>query len=400
MLPLLPLVACSPAPTPEKARPTRRDVLLLVVDTLRADAVENSETPVLDALVARGASVQSWSSSTWTVPSMISMHTGMAVREHGWRAEPRQMADLYPAPSAPTLAGALKQEGFATHAVYANQFLDPELGLDRGFDTYRRAVDEQIPGRVASIVEQTASDQPLFLYVHLLGPHSPLAPSPASQARHGLEAHWFEGRMGLLIGAAKRNRRPGVRDAYRRAYHAVVEETDQRIGSILEALGQRREDTLVVVTSDHGELLGEHDVVGHGRHLWSELTDVPLVVEGATRLPERATSANLADLITTNLGLERSWPSPWDENLLVSQRGERVALSSDGAHKQIWGGDEPLAFDLRVDPTEQHPGAPSNDELVRAWRSRPAAQLIEGSLELAPGTVAALKTLGYLSDEP
>ncbi|MCA9297999.1 MAG: sulfatase-like hydrolase/transferase, partial [Phycisphaerales bacterium] len=116
-------------------------MLFVVVDTLRADAIARADTPVLDGLGARGEIVPTaWASGTWTVPSMISMFTGMPVRQHGWNREPGNVEQFPKIPPAPTLAEVLARKGFHTTALYANDFLDPDLGYSRGFETYRKSI--------------------------------------------------------------------------------------------------------------------------------------------------------------------------------------------------------------------------------------------------------------------
>ena len=228
MWPLL-FAACSAPTPPAPAHVPRRNVLFVVIDTLRADAVQTARTPVLDELAKSGDSVDNvWSAGTWTVPSMISAFTGMSVRQHGWNREPGNVKHFPAIPEAPLLAEVLQGKGYRTHAVVSNAFIDPRLGFDRGFDRFDRMTDAQAPERVRKAVENWQHDgDKQFLYVHLLGPHSPLRPEEATRTHYDVDASWMEThRLGLLIGEAKRNQKPGARQAYRDAYHAVVEDTD------------------------------------------------------------------------------------------------------------------------------------------------------------------------------
>lgn len=423
MTALLLLLACSgtstsDAPTPKVSAPPAewpiatppadqrpQHALIILVDTLRADALTQALTPNIDSIAAAGGAVpNSWSSGTWTVPSVISLFTGMAVRQHGWDLPTGRMGRYPQLPDSPTLAQVLKAEGFSTHGLYANSYLAEELGFDRGFDAWIRTSDKAMPKAFAGVVAETWS-QPgrHFAYLHLLGPHSPLKPGAESRARWELDAHWIsQASYGFEIGAAKRNQEPGVRDAYRRGYHAAIEDTDAIVGELLAALGEHRKDTLIVFTSDHGELLGEHGVVGHGYWVWGELNEVPLLVQGVGALPSQLSGDGVAPLVTRGLGIGHDWPAlsglGGGPPPLVSQREGKLALSSDGVMKGVWH-KEAQGFDLGEDPEETKP-LPSVEELERLreiWEAAvPAGDVPSDEVQLPKETIEQVKALGYL----
>jgi len=375
--------------------------VLIVIDTLRADVLAEAHTPNIDQLAASGVQVRrAWASGTWTVPSIISLFTGAPVRTHGWDLPAAQIGRYPRVPALPVLAEVLSSHGFETTAMVTNPYLTQTLGFDRGFDRYLRTSDKAMLGSVQrSFLRQRDPARRQFLYLHLMGPHSPLAPSPEARARNRLEDRWFEGPTGLQIGAAKRNRPPGVRPAYRTAYRAAVEDTDVRIGALIAALGSLGPDTLFVLTSDHGELLGEHNVVGHGRHLWEPLTRVPLMVGDVQGLPQKLNIDAIPDLMTELLGVPSSWPTKVDAaGPLVSQREGALAMSRDGDQKLVWNAEGSHRYDLAQDPGEQTPLLMDHPDLeVRAaWEARvlegPALPL---EVELLPGTKEALKAIGY-----
>ena len=152
------LYGCSgepPAPAAPPAAPAvvaavppgpPRDVVFIVIDTLRADVQRAADTPILDALAAEGDQVdRAWSSGTWTVPSVISLFTGQSVRQHGWNYSfPRDMPEgrdtrFPPIPAElPTLAEVLSAAGFKTQGIYGNGSLRWKLGFDRGFESWER----------------------------------------------------------------------------------------------------------------------------------------------------------------------------------------------------------------------------------------------------------------------
>jgi hypothetical protein len=380
-----------------------RHGLLIVIDTLRADALAEAETPNLDALAASGDAVErAWSAGTWTVPSVVSLMTGMPVRQHGWDLPTGRIGSYPPLPDAPTIASVLSGEGFGTLGLYANPYLAEQLGFDRGFDTWKRSVDRAMPGKLAEHVASTWGDgRRQFAYVHFIGPHSPLKPSAEAAARWEVGEQWLSEPRGLGIGPAKRDQLPGVRQAYAAAYHAVIEDTDVLIGELIEGLGEHRGDTVVVVVSDHGEMLGEHDKVGHGTMVYEPLTSVPFIVDRGA-LPETLGIASAPAVLTDRLGLRHAWPTAADAALpLVAQREGQLALSPDGHHKGRWGKDGALTtHDLRTDPGEESPLAAPTVDLAAArtaWEATvPPGALDEEAVMLHPDTIEALEALGYL----
>ena len=117
------LLACasSPSPPTTPADAPAKDVVLIVIDTLRADALGPANTPTLDALAARGeAAAVAWSGGTWTVPSVISLFTGAPVRQHGWDGPTGQQGRYPKLPALPTLAETFRAAGFTTIGLYAN----------------------------------------------------------------------------------------------------------------------------------------------------------------------------------------------------------------------------------------------------------------------------------------
>ena len=393
------VLACSETAPQKGPTTTPSNVLLIVIDTARADVVAEVDTPNLDALAARGTSVEhAWSSGTWTVPSVVSLFTGMSVREHGWDLPAARIGQYPKLPDAPTLATVLQAADFGTAALYANAYLSESLGFDRGFDSFTRLPDSAMISRFAPIVMSWSDGKRHFAYVHLLGPHSPLKPSPDARKKFGVEDRWVPS-SGFDVGAAKRNQEPGVRDAYARAYRAVVEDTDRVVGELVAALGPYRDDTLVVVTSDHGELLGEHGVCEHGSWVWEELTHVPLIVDRPIDLPKQLTISSIPAIVTEALGVEYTWPTPShpEEPALVSQREGKLAIS-DGTHKTIWDKGNAQSFDLSGDPDEEKPlpPFPELDTLRSAWEARtPAGATSMDMVTLSPDTRKALRALGY-----
>jgi membrane-anchored protein YejM (alkaline phosphatase superfamily) len=384
---------------------TARNAVIILVDTLRADSLESAATPRIHALATRGLVIErAWSTSTWTVPAVISLFTGSFLRTHGWDLPTGDMKHRPALPPMPTIAEVLREAGFQTQGLYANGYLASELGFSRGFDEWRRSADRRMPEQVAEHVRAWQADtRRHFLYLHLQGIHSGLSPSPEAQARYHLDPSWFTERFGLLIGRAKRDE-PGARDAYRAAYLAVVEDVDGIVGEIIANLAPVREETLVVFLSDHGEELGETGVFEHGWSVAEALTHVPVIVAGPGIPHARRATGSLAevtDLVTDALGVEHAWPvqSPY-EGPLASERHGKLALLADGRFKGAWTGAERTVYDLQRDPSGLQTtaeGGPEVDAALRQWQAAtPRGEPVTGNVELDPRTLEALKGLGYI----
>lgn len=300
--------------------PARPDLVLVTVDTLRADHLgcyghAGDISPHVDRLAAEGvrfadATVQ-WP-STW--PSMASMLTGTYPATTDVPFRPRRSL----APRNHTLAEILKRAGYLTGAVVSNANLGRTMRFDQGFDWFleswqeafeREHPDEEfenVAGRVkrftdAAIVTGQAlawlsardPETPLFLWVHYMDAHGPYVPPEDYAERYaGLYA---ENRVKLpLIPRYQRQRRaaggPPVRDLafYMARYDGEIRYFDDQLGRLLAGLEERWGDApgLLALTADHGESLDEHDYyLGHGALPFQPAAQVPLLLRMPGRLP-------------------------------------------------------------------------------------------------------------------
>ncbi len=264
----------SPADGPA-ARGAGLDVVLVTVDTLRADATgfggnTRGTTPNLDRLAAAGADFTfAHALNVVTLPSHANLLTGLPPHAHGVRDN---TGFRLPA-SIPTLATRLKAAGYATGAFVAAFPLDRRYGLANGFDVYDdrygKGSDDmtfRMPERPAAEVVARAmawwEAQPAgrrFLWVHVFEPHAPYAPPPPFDARFREEPYLGE------VAAADAALAPVV-------------------SAVLDA---PRAPVLAVVTGDHGEALGDHGELTHGLFCYEATLAVPLVVAGPGFGPRR-----------------------------------------------------------------------------------------------------------------
>lgn len=265
-----------------------RNAVLVVIDTLRQDrvsaygATDRRLTPVIDQLAAAGAMADGLAPSSWTRPTMATLFTGLQPLRHQVAVKTDRIPD-----SLPTLAETLRAAGFTTLGITTNGHVSAAWGFDRGFDelvaTWRHGLGHDAAAReVNRLLEPRLATlrAPYFLYVHYLDPHQPYNPpfgwdgGPLPEALAAL-APLAEGP--LLRGAG--GTPPEVLAAAAELYDGEVRFVDAALGELLDMLARRGldEDTLVIVTSDHGEELGEHGRVGHGKSLYEEVVRVPLV---------------------------------------------------------------------------------------------------------------------------
>ena len=409
-------------PTPEQVAPAaewirppapKRHAVLIVIDTLRADAVSLAPTPNLDALAASGQVRRAWAGGTWTAPSMVSMFTGLPVRAHGWDFPFPRFMDEHresypPVPDHPTLGQVLKQAGFHNDGIVANAFLRQGLGFERGFDTWTRSGDRRVADNVSELVRGWDDDQRHFLYVHFLGPHHPLRPTRRAAKEQKVRSNLKNDKGVFSLWDAKNGRSLKARN-YRRAYKAVVQDSDRRVGAVLAALGEYRDDAAIIVTSDHGEMLGEHDQWGHEHFLWEQLTQVPFIAEGVGPLPETLNTTAVPGLLTSALGVAHPWPAiGLQTGPIVSQRQGKIAMTLDGRVKGVWDAESfPeggfAAFDLQDDPFEEAPLEAPPEALMAAHASW-LATVPQVSLQASDGGMSGdvlgmLEQLGYMGDE-
>ncbi|MDQ3171606.1 MAG: sulfatase-like hydrolase/transferase [Acidobacteriota bacterium] len=258
--------ACSSAEPPPASSARAEHVVLITIDTLRADRVgayghARASTPALDGLARGGIRFdRAFATAPITQTSHASLLTGRYPAGHGARHNGIRVD-----PSVATIADSFRAAGFATGAFVAAFPLDERFGLARGFDVYGDAMPAGANGRVLNerpgrlVVDEaiqwlaTTGARRVFLWVHLFEPHAPYG-DPADPRLAGMPA-------------ADR-------------YDRDVAEADRQVARLLAALGGRRGRTLVVATADHGEAFGEHGEIGHSIFTYDTTLRVPLVMQG------------------------------------------------------------------------------------------------------------------------
>ena len=282
-----PPIALWGSPTVEAARGDRPNILLISVDSLRADRIGRSVagiplTPNLDRLASEGVR---FTQARTQAPSTLYGHgtilTGLPPAAHGATPTSSLPEEI------PYLPDLLGREGYATIAVTDGGLLDGRSGLARGFDRFRNRfekIGEKVSAALA-ILDATAA--PWFLFLHTYDVHIPYEP-PAETARALSRA--YAGRIGLALDARSFLRinnavEPVTPEDVRRIeslYDAEVVHADAALGALFEELRDRNlwDRTIVVVTSDHGDEFDEHGVIGwHALTCYEEVQRVPLIIK-------------------------------------------------------------------------------------------------------------------------
>lgn len=333
---------------------TRRRVLLLTVDTLRADHVSSRAhalptTPFLDELLTEGqVFARAAAPVPRTTPTLASLLTG--VYPHTSRV--RTLSDPL-AKEVVSVAELFRARGYRTLAVVSNHVLRPQRGLGRGFEVYDYAGDarnaEETTRAALEHLDGVDADEPVFLWVHYIDPHVPYDPTP--ELARAFDPG-YEGRYALRFGgepgatgprafpadlpkreAIYRNSLPErVNEHIRRLYAADVRRTDDAIAVLFEGIQAGRGPWATIFTADHGESLGEHDYWWeHGDYVWNPGVHVPL----AFVLPEEdplhgagdhAPWVSLVDVMPTLVELF-DLPMPYDLEYEIEGRSLASALA-------------------------------------------------------------------------
>ena len=363
---------CSKSPPP--------NVLLISIDTLRADHLgcygyPRATSPAIDRLAAAGVVFEdAWSTTSWTLPAHLSLLTGLPVSVHTGCSEQSSQPAAHPEHSlrGNMVCEAFDEAGFQTAGFYSAQWLGPEFGFGRGFGTWQFAPtslrsDPELFARfkdmkargdregMRAIVKQhpelfrgerawadrgvdlaldwlDARDQqrPFFLFLHLFDVHDPYLPPPPFDRRFDPDYTGpIDGRE--LWGDGSRVRAdmsPRDLEHVIALYDGEIAAVDVQIGRLIDSLEQRglSENTLVILTSDHGEEFFEHGLKLHRVTLYRESAQVPLIlrwprgIEPGKRI---AAPVSLIDVVPTlraaaDLGPRRELPGV---DLLAVARG-------------------------------------------------------------------------------
>jgi arylsulfatase A-like enzyme/Flp pilus assembly protein TadD len=421
---LLCAAACSSSPsqtTTPAPLPAARHLVVVTIDTLRADRLgaygnRTVATPNLDRIAQQGALALHTSAHVpLTRPSHISLFTGLYPNEHGIRdnVAPPLAKDV------PLLADLLQQRGFKTAAFVSSIVLSKQSGLSRGFGVYSDRFDVgEDDARFLNTIQKRgdqATDEAIawlrapgnerrFAWIHLYDPHDPYEPPEPYASR-------YAGRL----------------------YDGEVAYSDELVGRLDTALGDAglRDDTILLVTSDHGEGLDEHGEAVHGFFVYETTLHVPLLVRGpgitaGTRVGAVTRTIDVMPTALELLGLAAAVPKVSGRSLAAAFRGapleDEPAFAESlvplvhygwsdlralrlGSWKYILA-PRPELYDLARDPGERQNLVDQEPQRARSLRAgleqrlkqeQTAMRSAPGAAAVPPDLLEKLGALGYVS---
>ena len=472
-----------PAPTPEAGSPTATssgdapatvdasapNIILLSIDTLRPDHLgsygySRDTSPNIDRLAAEGGLFEDVVSTTsWTLPAHAALFTGLPDSVHGCYDTDRVISE-----SLETMAERLQSAGYETGGFFSGPYLHPAFGMGQGFETYIdcssfAALSQQVANATGSVrsarlenashrditsprvyeesskwlKQQAASDDaPFFLFAHLWDVHFDFIPPEPYDTMFDPD---YEGTVTGENFYHNEDIHPGM--AQRDLEHVIalydgeIAWTDMWIGKLLDDLDQLglADDTVVIVTADHGTEFFEHGGKLHRHTLYEEVIRIPLIIRAPGRVDAGTrwdTPAVITDLLPTIMeiaglpvptdvmgrslvpvfdGREPAEPRFSVSELItlgmntrsVRHPDRKIITSADGTVER---------FDLTADPTEQSPLAESHELAAQLDEDRAVAEAwLAEHIDLAPDQADApeipeavrrqLTSLGYIGED-
>lgn len=304
------------------------NVIFIVVDALRADHIssygyERLTSPNIDGLISDGIVFENAiSQGNMTTLSMPSMFTGLYTSDHG--AHMLRKIETRFAPVSDrfaTIAEVFKNAGYITQAVSCQPWVSPETGYGQGFDNFEIVSDssnnlsDQITVERALEWIDKESGKKFFLFLNLMGPHTPYNPPQpydtlySQEYKHkskmisDLNNFYLQQNHGeyykLLMDIDRKNVSKEEVNQLLSLYDGKITFTDYQIGRLLDKLKALNiyDNTMIVLTADHGEAFLEHGMFLHGRSLFNEELHVPLVMTYQEKLPKGKKVKNIVELV-------------------------------------------------------------------------------------------------------
>ncbi len=460
-------LGCSPQGEGDfQAKPDRPNVVLIVLDTTRADTLSaygypKPTSPSLESLAQEGALFhQAMTTDFWTLPAHASLLTGEYPRVHQATAETNRLPRR-----ATTLAEFLGRAGYRTRAYVSNAWIGRDQGFGQGFESYietwksspgaRNDYQFDLAGVEAAAnwtQEMAERGENFFLFLNLNSAHMPYSPEVTSLVELSPEPRPIDrtrmlrkvkGMWAYLGGAYTLSQEDfGILEDL---YTAELLMVDRLVGQLVNSLEQQGilDETLLIVTADHGENLGDHGMVDHLLSMFETTIRVPLIMRHPSSFPagsQRKELVSLIDIVPTVLhitGLEDRYPeitarslahpNPTVREFVIAENDRpmngidlmqknypefdiekidrRMQMLRTDQHKLIQYDDGQLqVYDLAADPTELDDLSDSDAELasrlvgmLEEWNSLQETVAPPPSLDVTdPELREQLKALGYL----
>ena len=438
-----------PAARPATERKVAKNVLVVLVDTLRADKLRpyrpdsRVEAPTLERIANEGVVFErAAAQENWTKPSVATLLSSLYPSQHNAKTTEAVVPS-----EVELMSERLRDANFSTACFIANGYVSERFGFNQGWQFYRNYVRQGLRNRAESVardvldwLDRRPADRRFFMYVHTIDPHVPYSPPREFVERYdptGYAGRIVGGETAQLLEDIKVGRfHPGRRDIARleALYDGEVTYHDVHFAAMIEGLRSRGllDDTLVIVTADHGEEFFDHGSVGHGHNLHQELLHVPLLMRmpGLAPAGGRVTDdVGLIDVLPTAMdALGLAVPEDLQGRSLVpllegrTPAGHSAVLSdfldgqravTAGRYKLIQRGMGPHVYDVLADPTEQTDLGTGKPIVLRHLRNllgqlvagagtgdgrsaRPRRVFRRQTTTIDPETDAQLRALGYM----
>ncbi len=336
----------------------KKNVILISLDTLRADHLgcygyHRNTTPFLDTFAKKGILFENCiSTAPWTLPAHVSLLTSLYSSSHsviddGLGSIPPMLQSSIP-PEIKTLPEILQDKGFETRAITSHLYVSDRFGFERGFNIFHYK-----QGQIAGEVTQRAlswldilSDRPFFLFLHYFDCHDPYAaPPPYRNMFDPAYEGDIDGRLKTIVRYTKAKMTESDLKHLIARYDGEIRYVDDYLRRFIERIEKAGllENTMIIITSDHGEEFKDHGSLHHGHTLFEELIRVPLLLflSGDIPISQRRikSQVSLVDIMPTILDfLELDIPRGMEGETLIpylkkANRKPRVAYSETSRYK-------------------------------------------------------------------
>ena len=418
--------------------PRRSNVLLIVIDSLRKDRMSTygyarDTTPHITRLAREAVTyTRAISQAPWTTPSIAALLSSRYPSTLGIEDTRSVVPEVFA-----LLPEVLRDAGYATGAIVSHSFASSDWGFAQGFESFDESnilghdavTSRSISDLATQRIDDWGADRPWFLFLHYFDPHFSYTEHSGFSFRE--EASEYTGPLssGMLfhdLNSIRRDLTEADLEELARYYDSEIAFTDQQIGRVLDHLRDTGafDETLIIVTADHGEEFLDHGKLGHAKTLFEELVGVPLVIKfPGARAAVVKQPVGLIDLyptITEMVGVAA--PSSLRGRSLVDTASGRLRVPDEvfaetsrhselrglveGSHKLVLDleTDEARLYDLSTDPFEREDVTMREPERARTMLARLRHWMASTTREavrapertLTPDEEERLRALGYL----
>ena len=414
-----------------------KHVVIILLDAARADAfgcygASFGSTPRIDEFAKESLVFENAvAPAPYTLPSIASLFSGLLPETHGVRGN-----DFFYSENLPSLARGFKSHGFRTLALYGNGYASREFGVIDGCDEAvwlrgDKSTSEMLTDRIQENLRKLAeSGERSFIYIHLMPPHEPRTP-PAYFEKKFITADYPEDLSDAKLNYLLDFFVPGVKSRIEEEiflhYLNNLYYADYLTGFIIDQLQELElyEDSLIILSSDHGEAFAEHGWIGHNTDTHRGMVDIPLIVHGPGiqpgRIPQQVGLIDVFPTLQEYLGLSfteeplegRSLagflngkePEPGDYYYSRAAGTSPSFSLTNGTYKYVYSNYTGWLYDLRNDPGETTDISGSKPVLASWLRQKGLIQALytvpkvesERTKDLSDETMEELKNLGYIN---